>query len=136
MTVSDTPPALTNEELEAIRELWGDIRAERLVTASFGADMVPVDIDLFDLKLSTVLAAAARTVRAETERDALAARLQQLEHGIQGMCPSCHHNSLSINAKGWLVCHWSTCETPGAAALAIADASDRAIGETGGTDAD
>jgi hypothetical protein len=58
MTTEPTP--LSDEEIEAIRALWGDIRGERLVTTNFGAVMVPVDIDLFDAKLSKVFAEVDR----------------------------------------------------------------------------
>lgn len=99
MTASDTPPPLTDEELQAIRELWADIRTSRTEKTAIG-DMVPVDIDLFDAKLPKVFAevdrlkaalatvsdeagvqcreAAARTVRAEKERDDLKRQIDWL----------------------------------------------------------
>jgi hypothetical protein len=68
MTASDTPPPLTDEEMEAIRALWSDIRAARTEKTSIG-EMVPVDIDLFDAKLPKVFAEVDR-LRAEAERHA------------------------------------------------------------------
>jgi hypothetical protein len=65
MTASDTPPPLTDEEVQAIRALWVDIRTAHTEKTAIG-EMVPVDIDLFDAKLPKVFAEVDR-LRAELE---------------------------------------------------------------------
>lgn len=72
----------------------------------------------------------AEVDRFRGESAILAARVHQVEHQLQGVCPSCRHNSLTVDDRGWVTCHWSTCEDPGAVGLLLAspDAAAVAVG--------
>lgn len=144
------PKPLTDDELAAARDLveTADLPDGSLHTAVEMLEDFIIEVDRLraalaeapsrrDLLVAEEIArscelaqhkAEVEASRLRAENTAMASRLNQLEHGIQGTCPSCHHNSLTIDEKGWLVCHWSTCQAPDAAALAVQEAADRALG--------
>lgn len=80
MTDEQPTQPLTDEELTAIRALWGDILSSNTEETSFGASMVPADIHLFDLKFTKVLGEVSR-LRAENHgvTDENSALLRKLE---------------------------------------------------------
>jgi len=58
---------MTDEELAAVEAEWADYRASQTERTSFGAEMVPVAVDLLDHKLAQVFAEVQR-LRGENDR--------------------------------------------------------------------